>query len=84
MRIGLDFGTTNTVAAVIGQDGAPIVLPLDVASPTPRMPGASTWALIALILLAFMIQLLHAGSVAGPDIDALSKAGNVGYLVSGQ
>ncbi|WP_160322637.1 hypothetical protein [Aquabacterium parvum] len=48
------------------------------ASPTPRMPGASTWALIALILLAFMIQLLHAGSVAGPDIDALSKAGNVG------
>ena len=37
MRIGLDFGTTNTVAAVIGEDGAPIVLPLDAASPTPRM-----------------------------------------------
>lgn len=51
-----------------------------IASPTPRMPGAATWALIALILLAFVIQLLHAGSVAGPDIDALSKAGNVGYL----
>lgn len=37
MNIGLDFGTTNTVAAVIGKDGAPVVFTLDAASPTPRM-----------------------------------------------
>ncbi len=49
-------------------------------SATSRMPGAATWALIALILLAYLTQLLHAGSFAGPDIDALSKAGNIGYL----
>lgn len=37
MKIGLDFGTTNTVAAVIGRGGSPVILPLDAASPTPRM-----------------------------------------------
>ncbi len=50
------------------------------ASITPRMPGASSWALIALILLAYLIQLLHARTITSPDIDALSKAGNIGYL----
>lgn len=50
------------------------------ASTTPRMPGASSWALIALILLAYLIQLLHARTITSPDIDALSKAGNIGYL----
>lgn len=36
MRIGLDFGTTNTSAAVV-IDGAPQVLPLDPASLTPEI-----------------------------------------------
>ena len=31
MRLGIDFGTTNTVAAVIGNDGRAEVLPLDAA-----------------------------------------------------
>ncbi|HEY3289243.1 MAG TPA: Hsp70 family protein, partial [Anaerolineae bacterium] len=33
MRVGIDFGTTNTVAAIIGNDGMPTVLPLDPESP---------------------------------------------------
>ncbi|HEY3341185.1 MAG TPA: Hsp70 family protein [Anaerolineae bacterium] len=33
MYLGLDFGTTNTVAAILGQDGKPQVLPLDPAAP---------------------------------------------------
>jgi hypothetical chaperone protein len=33
MYLGLDFGTTNTVAAILGNDGKPQVLPLDPAAP---------------------------------------------------
>lgn len=33
MRVGIDFGTTNTVAAIIDNDGKPTVLPLDPVSP---------------------------------------------------
>jgi hypothetical chaperone protein len=33
MYLGLDFGTTNTVAAILGADGTPQVLPLDPVTP---------------------------------------------------
>lgn len=33
MWLGIDFGTTNTVAAALGHDGRPAVLPLDAAAP---------------------------------------------------
>ena len=50
------------------------------ASVTSRMPGAWTWALIALILGTYLVQLLHAKTLGSPDIEALSRAGNIGYL----
>lgn len=49
-------------------------------SATARMPGAWTWTLITLVCAGYLTQLLHAGSASGPDIDALSKAANIGYL----
>jgi hypothetical chaperone protein len=35
MHLGVDFGTTNSAAAIIGDDGRPIVLPLDERAANP-------------------------------------------------
>lgn len=45
-----------------------------------RMPGAWTWSWIGLLITVYLVQLLHAKTWGSPDIEALSQAGNIGYL----
>ena len=56
MQIGIDFGTTNTVAAIIGPDGKPVVLPLD-----PEAPESGT---LRTLLYVERDGLIHIGSEA--------------------
>ncbi len=56
MQIGIDFGTTNTVAAIIGPDGKPVVLPLD-----PETPESGT---LRTLLYVERDGLIHIGSEA--------------------
>jgi membrane associated rhomboid family serine protease len=45
-----------------------------------QKPGPLTWGLIAVMIAVFFMQLLNASALAGPDVDALARAGNLGYL----
>ena len=68
MYLGLDFGTTNTVAAVIGADGKPQVLALD-----PDMPESGT---LRTLLYVERDGTFHCGS----DAVKLHRAQNVGRM----
>lgn len=68
MHLGIDFGTTNTVAATIGPDGAPLVLPLD-----PDGAGLST---LRTLLYVERDGEIHTGGAAV----RLQRAQNVGRL----
>jgi hypothetical chaperone protein len=56
MQIGIDFGTTNTVVAIMGADGKPVVLPLD-----PETPETGT---LRTLLYVERDGLIHTGSEA--------------------
>jgi hypothetical chaperone protein len=68
MYLGLDFGTTNTVAAILGKDGKPQVLPLD-----PAAPAAGT---LRTLLYVERDGTFHCGSEAV----RLHRAQNVGRM----
>ncbi len=68
MQIGIDFGTTNTVVAMIGNDGAPVVLPLD-----PAAPESGT---LRTLLYVERDGMIHIGSEAVE----LHREQNVGRL----
>ena len=68
MYLGIDFGTTNSAAAVIGNDGRPLVLPLDA-----RAQNAGT--------LRTVLYVERDGSMKiGSEAIALHRAQNVGRL----
>lgn len=68
MILGIDFGTTNSAAAVIGRDGRPVVLPLD-----ERAENAGT--------LRTMLYVERDGTMRiGSDAIATYRAQNVGRL----
>ena len=68
MQLGIDFGTTNTVAAIIGPDGAPVVLPLDTDDPEQRT--------LRTLLYVERDGMMHTGNAAV----RLHRAQNVGRL----
>ncbi|MCL4504683.1 MAG: Hsp70 family protein [Chloroflexi bacterium] len=68
MQLGIDFGTTNTVAAIIGPDGAPTVLPLD-----PDGSGQNT---LRTLLYVERDGMIHTGGAAV----RLHRSQNVGRL----
>ena len=68
MRLGVDFGTTNTVAAIVGSDGKPQVLPLD-----PESPELGT---LRTLLYVERDGAIHCGSEAV----RLHRAQNVGRM----
>ncbi len=68
MKLGIDFGTTNSAAAVIGNDGRPRVLPLDAGA-----QNAGT--------LRTVLYVERDGSMTiGSEAIALHRAQNVGRL----
>lgn len=68
MKLGIDFGTTNSAAAVIGNDGRPHVLPLD--------GGAQNAGTLRTVL-----YVERDGSISiGSEAIALHRAQNVGRL----
>jgi len=46
----------------------------------PTLPVTGTFGLLAVLATVFLIQLLHAGDVTGPDLEHLEAAANIGYL----
>ena len=68
MRLGIDFGTTNTVAAITGAGGEPAVLPLD--------PGAPETGTLRTLLYVERDGTIHAGNEAV----RLHRAQNVGRM----
>jgi hypothetical chaperone protein len=68
MKLGIDFGTTNSAAAVIGNDGRPHVLPLDAGT-----QNAGT--------LRTVLYVERDGHITiGSEAIALHRAQNVGRL----
>ncbi len=68
MKLGIDFGTTNSAAAVIGNDGRPLVLPLDAGT-----KNAGT--------LRTVLYVERDGNISiGSEAIALNRAQNVGRL----
>lgn len=68
MYLGLDFGTTNTVVAILGKDGKPQVLPLD-----PAAPESGT--------LRTLLYVEHDGTFhSGSEAVRLHRAQNVGRM----
>jgi hypothetical chaperone protein len=70
MKLGIDFGTTNTVAAMIGPDGAPSILPLDADAAAPDTDILRT------LLYVERDHAIHVGSEAV----RLHRAQNVGRM----
>ena len=70
MKIGIDFGTTNTVAAVIDQQGKPAVLALD---PDTEAPDSNT---LRTLLYVERDGAIHTGSSAV----RLHRSQNVGRM----
>lgn len=68
MHLGIDFGTTNSTAAIIGNDGKPRVLPLD-----EHAPNANT---LRTVLYVERDGHMHIGAAA----IAVNRAQNVGRL----
>lgn len=46
----------------------------------PTLPVTGTVSLLVAVATVFLIQMLHAGDVTGPDIEHLEAAANIGYL----
>jgi hypothetical chaperone protein len=73
MWLGIDFGTTNTVAAMVGEDGRPQVLSLDEAADSADAQGAGT---LRTLLYVERDGTFHIGGEAVK----LHRAQNVGRM----
>ena len=72
MHLGLDFGTTNTVAAIIDADGKPQVLPLDVSAPESGTVSGT---------LRTLLYVERDGTIhCGAEAVRLHRAQNVGRM----